>query len=200
MSSTAHRLLFAVAAAALLPSAAAQAQYYSSVQQQPPLYPYAVPGNQPYAVQVAPNTYEIRRPVRSYPKINRKTAERASPRFDRPPAKTDHRLVEELRQRSGKRTVINTRQIVRDKPVIIETKRYVDDPPRVIERHHVVEDAPRAPARVADEPQSKKRGTREDGKQRVIQAEAEITILGPDRMSIRLFRKGRGNSGRTEQN
>ena len=35
---------------------------------------------------------------------------------------------------------------------------------------------------------------REAGKQRVIRAEAEVTILGPDRMNIRLFRKGRGSS------
>jgi len=33
---------------------------------------------------------------------------------------------------------------------------------------------------------------RESGKQRVIRAEAEVTIIGPDRMNIRLFRKGRG--------
>ncbi len=35
---------------------------------------------------------------------------------------------------------------------------------------------------------------RESGKQRVIRAEAEVTILGPDRMNIRLFRKGRGTT------
>jgi hypothetical protein len=29
-----------------------------------------------------------------------------------------------------------------------------------------------------------------DKKARIIRAEAEVTILGPDRMSIRLFRKG----------
>ena len=35
---------------------------------------------------------------------------------------------------------------------------------------------------------------RESGKQRVIRAEVEVTIVGPDRMNIRLFRKGRGRS------
>jgi hypothetical protein len=29
----------------------------------------------------------------------------------------------------------------------------------------------------------------------VIRAEAEVTILGPDRMSIRLFRKGHNKGG-----
>ena len=36
-------------------------------------------------------------------------------------------------------------------------------------------------------------GTRRGGNQsRTIKADAEVTILGPDRMNIRLFRKGRG--------
>lgn len=34
----------------------------------------------------------------------------------------------------------------------------------------------------------------ENGKPRVIRAEAEVTILGPDRMNIRLFRKGQGSN------
>jgi hypothetical protein len=34
----------------------------------------------------------------------------------------------------------------------------------------------------------------ESGKQRVIRAEAEVTIIGPDRMNIRLFRKERGTT------
>ena len=33
------------------------------------------------------------------------------------------------------------------------------------------------------------------GEKRVIHADAEITILGPDRMSIRLFRKGERQQG-----
>jgi hypothetical protein len=35
---------------------------------------------------------------------------------------------------------------------------------------------------------------RESGETRAIRAEAEVTILGPDRMIIRLFRKGRGQA------
>ena len=79
--------------------------------------------------------------------------------------------------------MINTKKIVRDPPVIVETQRVVDDPPRVVERRHDVEDA-----------DSSMRGGRDDNKKRVIKADAEITILGPDRMSIRLFRKGRGGN------
>jgi hypothetical protein len=39
------------------------------------------------------------------------------------------------------------------------------------------------------EPREQKKGER-----RVIRAEAEVTILGPDRMSIRLFRKQNGRA------
>ena len=37
------------------------------------------------------------------------------------------------------------------------------------------------------------RAGRDDGKQRVIQADAEVTILGSDSMNIRLLRKGHGS-------
>jgi hypothetical protein len=113
--------------------------------------------------------------------------------------------------------VVNTTKVVREKPVVIEHERVVDDPPRVIERRHITEDAPGrglikhrrevgqedvviepggAPAE-AKRSAKAKRALREvkikdDNGKRVIRAEAEVTILGPDRMSIRLFRKGHG--------
>ena len=144
----------AVVAAFMLPAAVAQAQYGGTSAQPAPLYPYAVQGDQPYAVEVAPNTYVIQRPAatRAYPYVRcqncgrgatNATPEQSAPRFDRAPKPADHALIEELRQRHQfKREIINTTKIVRDPPVVIETKRVVDDPPRVIERRHVVEDAP----------------------------------------------------------
>ena len=51
--------------------------------------------------------------------------------------------------------------------------------PIVFERNVVVEDGD---------------AYRETGETRAIRAEAEVTILGPDRMIIRLFRKGRGRT------
>lgn len=193
-------------AAALLPASAAQAQWYSSVSRQPPpLYPYAVQADQPYAVEVAPNTYVIKRPAAPRARtrhgnnvhvVSNPPVEPAPGKFDRPPQKADPALIDELRRRGGKKTtVINTTKIVREKPVVIETKRYVDDPPRVIERHHVVEDKPaRAKSKrvVVDDADNAKRPGKDDNKKRVISADAEITILGPDRMSIRLFRKSGG--------
>jgi hypothetical protein len=135
-----------VGAAGFLSASAAEAQYYAPAQPAP-LYPYAVPANQPYAVEVAPQTYIIRRPAqRPYPYVGT-TAERGVARSDaRKPAKikpavthNDPAIIEELQRRHGtKRDVIHTKKIVQDPPVVIETQRIVDDPPRVIERRHYV--------------------------------------------------------------
>lgn len=220
MNRTSHWFLAAaVGAAVLLPATAAQPQYYGAPSPAP-LYPYASPGQSyavevapnTYVIQ-RPGQGRSQPYVGAERKgniITRVESARAEPkpdvpkpgRFDRQPKPNDPALIEELRQRHSKR-VINTKKIVYEKPVVIETKRYVDDPPRVIERHHYVDgDAPAAaPARrgkqtATIEPQelperpNKKRAGRDDTKKRVIQAEAEVTILGPDRMSIRLFRKG----------
>lgn len=198
-----------LAAVGLMP-AGAQAQWYSSVSSQPPLYPYAVQPNRPYAVEVAPNTYVIQRPGTSHQRPyvhdsngNMPVNGRGAPVREPARSKVDPALVEELRNRPKvNRPVINTTQVVREKPVVIETKRYVDDPPRVIERYTVVDDSKPARAKnkrvanvaiedapVVDKPKSKDPKNKDDVK-RVISAEAEITILGPDRMNIRLFRKG----------
>jgi hypothetical protein len=210
--SRSSKTLFAILAAGLLPITVAQAQYYGA-SSPPPLYPYDAQSTQPYAVQVAPNTYVIQRPAeqqRNYPYVRggHGGAAVAAPkpgRFDRPHKPADHALIDELRKRHSKsqqakneqantepavrqpagRGVINTTKIVRHAPVVRETRRYVDDPPRIIERHQVVDDDTGAV-----EPQQRSR--RDDNKKRVISADAEVTILGPDRMSIRLFRKGQG--------
>jgi hypothetical protein len=210
MSLWARVALFVLVTAGLLPIAVAQAQYYGG-SPQPPLYPYTQ-STQPYAIQVAPNTYVTQRPAeqqRNYPYVRGNggvaVAAPKPGRFDRPHKPVDHALVDELRKRQSKSTqdsgeqantepadpkpagrgVINTTKIVRDPPVVRETRRYVDDPPRVIVRRHVVDDDTGSA-----EPEQQPR--RDDNKKRVIAADAEVTILGPDRMSIRLFRKGQG--------
>ncbi len=207
--------VLALAVTVLLPGSVAQAQWYSSVPAQPPLYPYAVQNpairaDRPYAVEVAPGTFVIQRPgeARSAPKRSRRAHVNNAPAADRAvKSRIDPALIEELRQRPKvKKAEINTTRVVRHPPTVIETKRYVDDPPRVIERYTVVEDENEKPAgrgkqRVAagtatDKAIGKKAG-KNGGKpdkntgneKRVIEADAEITIIGPDRMSIRLFRK-----------
>jgi hypothetical protein len=210
-----HLALLAVIATGVLPVTGARAQNYGATYAQPaPLYPYAVQPDRPYAVEVAPGTYVIQRPAasRAYPYVRcqkdcghhagNPAPEQTSPRFDRPHQPVDHALVEELRNRSQvKREVVNTKKIVRDPPIVVETQRVVDDPPRIIERRHAVEDEP-APARrkqaAAEERETDKHAGRNDTKKRVIEADAEVTILGPDRMSIRLFRKGQGPNARAD--
>lgn len=194
--------IFVFAAAALLPAAAAQAQWYSSVRTPPPLYPYAMPAQQPYAVQVAPNTYVIHRPneVRSAPRhrVQPRKQAVAAPVAKRRHSKVDPALIEELRKRPRvERPVVNTTQVVRKKPIVRETTRYVDDPPRVVERFRYADGKPvrskekRVATAEAGAHIIQRNGGHIGGNEkRVISADAEITILGPDRMSIRLFRKG----------
>ena len=170
-----HLALFAVIAAGLLPTAGAQAQYNGATAQPAPLYPYAVQDHQPNAVEVAPNTYGVRRPAptRAYPYVGRRGGHAA---LDRPHKKADRALIEEMHRLPPiKRIVINTRKIGHDAPVGVETRR-------MIERRHFVADR-----------DIKKRAGRDVSKKRVIQADAEITIHEPDRMSIRLFRKRHGS-------
>lgn len=138
-----------------------------------------------YAIEVAPGTYVIHRPdARLYPYVAAPAAPRRHART-RLPARNAPVPVEELRRgHATTRKVVHTTKIVRDKPIVIEHRRVVDDPPRVIERVRV-EDGP--PARAAIEPG---RARAKPGETRVIRADAEVTVLGPDRMSIRLIRKG----------
>lgn len=207
MNTSRAALFIALVAAASMP-AMAQAQWIHtpSAKQPPPLYPYATQPNQAYAVQVSPGTYVIHRPDETAPQPRRRNrhaaatvqASKPEPRNARARSKVDPALVAELSERQkGKGAVINTTQVVRDKPVVNETKRYVDLPPRVVERYvdgngkpirgknarlagsRVTIDVP-----VLDKPKGK------DDVKRVINAEAEITIIGPDRMNIRLYRKG----------
>jgi hypothetical protein len=207
--------VLAIIAAGILPAAMARAQSYA---QPAPLYPYAVQQDQPHAVQVAPNTYVIRRPAqtRDYPYVrcvncgNRANVPATAPaahRFDRPHKPVDRALVEELRKRTQsknkeseeKEAAVNTTKIVRDAPVVVEHKRHVDDPPRVIERRHIVDhESARAKCKrgIVENCDTGSRASGDDAKKRVIDADAEITILGPDRMSIRLFRKGHGPSAK----
>lgn len=191
---------------------AAQAQWYSSVQAAPqPLYPYAPqPGraaSQPYAVEVAPGAYVIHRPGEARPAPATRRAHRAAaaPKVRPSRTKNDPALIEELRQRAAgkqKTTVTNTVKVVYKKPKVVETTRYVDDPPRVVERYTVVDDSNGEKKVVVEPPQgdAPAAGSSDKpakGQKRVIQADAEITVLGPDRMTIQLYRKGeRGKNAR----
>jgi len=170
---------------------AARAQGYDT--RPAPLYPYQLQPGQSYAVEVAPGRYVIHRPAsRDFPYVGypagwHHVARRHAVR--RYPAER-HVVRRHVVRRGGRRIVVNTTRIVREKPVVIVHRRVVDDPPRVIVRRHYVEDAPPPPKRRGLLTRRIRRGLpRVSADTRVIRAEAEITILGPDRMSIRLYRK-----------
>lgn len=194
-------IVFAALAVTLL-TTTAQAQYADT---RPPLYPYAAQPAQSYAVEVAPGTYVIHR-ARNYPYVRcLNGCESSAPVAVRHVA--PRAAVEEPRRRHARRAghdVVNTTRIVREKPVVIEHERVVDDPPRVIERRHYVDDArPSAPAphrrtaRIETDFRPPHNAVKGKAGPRTIHAEAEVTILGPDRMSIRLFRS-RGASAKAE--
>lgn len=175
---------------------AAHAQYVSSVGQPAPLYPYVV---QPQYVYPQP---QYAQPY-PYPYVQSPNVRHVPPEYQPPRAsaprkvtKTDPALVEELRHRHKKKekrdvvviekdkkdVEIDKKIVVREKPVVRKHIRVVDDPPIVVRReideHGEVVSEGRVPY--------------PGGGGRVIHAEAEVTILGPDRMNIRLYRKPDG--------
>jgi hypothetical protein len=113
-------------------------------------------------------------PARTYPYVDHRSGNAA---LNRSHYKADRALIEQLHGRKPlKRIVINSRNIVPDAPVGVETRR-------VVERHHFV----------ADRDIRRRAGRDDSNNKRIIQSDAEITIHGADRMSIRLFRKGHGS-------
>ena len=79
-------------------AAGAQAQTYRVPYGQAPLYPYAAPPQQPYAVEVAPGVYVIQRPapLRAYPYVREQNAAKDARQSDRPHKPADRALIEEL--------------------------------------------------------------------------------------------------------
>jgi hypothetical protein len=167
---------------------AAQAQYvvhYSDAAgygyRNQPLYPYVA---QPQPVYADP------RNSRSYPYVGSRAAPARAP-----VSQTDPALVEELRSRRLRasaqeevgetpkpKTKIHKTIVVREKPIVRDHVRVVDDPPIIVQRE-VSEDQLVQPRGSVEPPPAG----------RVIHAEAEVTIIGPDRMNIRLYRKRDGN-------
>jgi hypothetical protein len=185
--------LIALAVAAVAFSGAAHAQYYV---QPAPLYPYVVQ-QQPY-VYPQPQ-YAQPYPYVRTPQVRSVRRDNYAPRASEPPRKvsrTDPVLVEELRksrhkkknvvvvEKKDKDVEIDTKRVVREKPVVRKHVRVVDDPPIVVQREISEEGQVLSEQRV---PTAQAQAPISGG--RVIHAEAEVTILGPDRMNIRLYRK-----------
>lgn len=119
-------------------------------------------------------------------------------------AKADPVMIDELRKRAKPKAAakkeepakpepdkkIDKTVVVREKPIVRKTYRVVEHPPVVVQRE-VSEDqvgAVQLPSHAQDVPSAG----------RIIRAEAEVTIIGPDRMSIRLYRKRDGGDANAE--
>ena len=138
------------------------------------------------------------------------------PHYDRMHGRIDRRFVEEFRRHHRRHGsyVDNTEigntdyvrgntEYVREQPVVIEHEQYVDEPPRIVEQQVVSEEAPvrarcnrglfvQCNGEYRAVGQYGGRYSGEYGDQRVINADAQITVIGPNRMTIELRRKGYG--------
>lgn len=157
-----------------------------------PVYPYASPsaGPAPRRHEAAPKPKRTHADRSLIEELRQRHAKLAAKKAAERAAKARQAAEKtETNKTAGRRPdkVINTKKIVYEKPVVIETRRVVDDPPKVIERHRYADDVPAPPRRATTGSIARKPSGDDDP--RVIRADAEITILGPDRMSIRLLRK-----------
>lgn len=160
-----------------------------------PLYPYAPP-------------------QRSTMRTEKPRVETRASANAKPTSKVDPALIAELRRKRKPGTTSSSKPkrgddvtasieknpdskkftkttIVREKPVVRTNYRVVEHPPIVVQREisedQLAEGSGHPPAPPQGVPHGAPLGAR------TIRAEAEITILGPDRMSIRLFRRQDGS-------
>jgi hypothetical protein len=161
-------VLLAIVAAGMLPVAAAQAFADDLPYAGPaPLYPYAAPG--PPAR--APNGHAVRYRLRAHPYVHCLDGCAGAP-------------VAQRRTRGGaNRAAVAGTEPAHDAAAIIVTRGAVVDPPHVIEATPV----PLGGQQVGGDARASG-----GGKPRVIHADAEVTIIEPDRMIIRLLRKPPG--------
>lgn len=169
-------------------SGVAHAQYVSSIQPEP-LYPYAQP-------QYAPQGYPYVRTVPAQAVPPQPRVSKTDPALIEELRKTRHKkkkeivAVEKKENKTGDKQIkvgnkeikIDKKIVVREKPVVRKHYRVIDDPPIVVQREIDESQLSAAPPPRAEHPSAG----------RIIHAEAEVTILGPDRMSIRLYRKPDG--------
>jgi hypothetical protein len=81
--------------------------------------------------------------------------------------------------------------VVREKPIVRNTYRVVEHPPIIVQREVSEDQVAEGGGHAQGSPLAAPQGA--PFAARTIRAEAEITILGPDRMSIRLYRRQDGS-------
>ena len=223
MSTFSRKLAIAAALAFALAPAAARAQWYSSYPQHTARYsadePYAIqvaPGT--YRVRHISARHRAERDTPD--KVHRRTHNdpalieelRGRSHVKRGAGSKLAKVTKIVRE---KPIVIVHKRIVDDPPRVIVRQHVIDDLPRgrglfqpepqepTVEdlppvttpsRRHVSRHAARHKVVRLAHVEHHKAVPLETGSRRVIKANAEGTILGPDRMTIRLFRKGRSSA------
>jgi hypothetical protein len=109
--------------------------------------------------------------------------QRAATRIEKP-------QIESVEKTPGQKKITKT-IILREKPIVRNTYRVVEHPPIVVQRE--VSEDQESGGQAQAVPRAAPQAASFAGA-RTIRAEAEITILGPDRMSIRLYRKQDGKT------
>ena len=155
-----------------------------------PLYPYAPP--QRGASRVESRTSAAVPPAKKVDaaliaELRKKAKASAKPNT-KPEASAD--VTASIEQTPDKKKFTKT-VVVREKPVVRTNYRVVEHPPIVVQREVGEDQAGEGGGHAQVAPQGAPQGAPPAGA-RTIRAEAEITILGPDRMSIRLFRRQDG--------
>jgi hypothetical protein len=180
--------VFAAIAAGSVMAGPAQAQY-ATAYQSPQYFPYVGPTHAPRAASAVHKQQTTRRGTIRHYRSARCT-------HDCVPA----RRVARTRKHGApvKQAVVHKRRVAYAKPIVIEARHVVGEPPRATQRRHSLggTTASTRGKRVANigNPAPRAKSGRGKKKDRVIHADAEVTIIGPDRMIIRLSRKkSRGN-------
>ena len=166
-----------------------------------PLYPYAPP-------QRGTSRVETRASAAAKPTSNvdpslieeLRKKRKASTKADTKPAatantkpKADVDITASVDKTPDQKKITKT-IVVREKPVVRNTYRVVEHPPIVVQREVGGDQVPEGGTNAQGSPLAPPQGAQLGAPfaARTIRAEAEITILGPDRMSIRLFRRQDG--------
>lgn len=152
-----------------------------------PLYPYAPP---PRATPRSKTT-----PVET--RASAQPAKKVDPALiaelrkkQKPKASAAADVTASIDKTSDNRKITKT-TVVREKPIVRTSYRVVEHPPIVVQREIGEDQLGEGGGQAQGAPLAAPQGAPMAG--RTIRAEAEITILGPDRMSIRLFRKQDGS-------
>jgi hypothetical protein len=110
--------------------------------------------------------------------------QRAATRIEKP-------QIESVEKTPDQKKITKT-IIVRAKPIVRNTYRVVEHPPIVVQREVSEDQLAEGGGQAQAVPRAAQAAPFAGA--RTIRAEAEITILGPDRMSIRLYRKRDGKT------